>query len=204
MNNSHHSIDYKLSAIKLYLKLKSIRKTCSYLDCSKSSLQRWLQKYFENQLFENKHYKHRKTLADTKILDFIRIELIKNSTITLAKLKNKIFNVWNKNISISYLFYIIKYKLKNTLKQLRKKYYPEKKLITYRKDKFKFYKKILRKGITKIISIDETAFYLNMTKNFGRCKIGKRCYKTTHKYPFVKFNFICAIKYGKVIGFKLY
>jgi transposase len=43
-----------------------------------------------------------------------------------------------------------------------------------------------------------------MTKNFGRCKIGKRCYKTTHKYPFVKFNFICAIKYGKVIGFKLY
>lgn len=27
---------------------------------------------------------------------------------------------------------------------------------------------------------------------------------TVHKYPFVKFNFICAIKYGKIIGYKLY
>ena len=43
-----------------------------------------------------------------------------------------------------------------------------------------------------------------MTRNYGRCEKGKRCYKTTHKYPFVKFNFICAIKYGKVIGYTLY
>ncbi len=28
--------------------------------------------------------------------------------------------------------------------------------------------------------------YLNMTKNNGRCKKGKRCYKTVHVYPFVK------------------
>jgi len=45
---------------------------------------------------------------------------------------------------------------------------------------------------------------LNMTKHLGRCNKGDRCYKTIHKYPFVKFNFICAIKYGKVIGYKLY
>ena len=43
-----------------------------------------------------------------------------------------------------------------------------------------------------------------MDKNFGRSAKGKRCYKTTNKYPFVKFNFVCAIKYGKVIGYKLY
>jgi len=43
-----------------------------------------------------------------------------------------------------------------------------------------------------------------MTRNLGRSDKGKRCYKTVHKYPFVKFNFICAIKYGKVIGYKLY
>ena len=35
-----------------------------------------------------------------------------------------------------------------------------------------------------------------MHKSFGRCTKGKRCYKTIHKYPFVKFNFVCAIKYG--------
>ena len=58
-----------------------------------------------------------------------------------------------------------------------------------------------------------------MMKNNGRCEKGKRCYKTIHTYPFVqnslefklesfafwvKFNFICAIKYGKVIGYTLY
>ena len=70
-----------------------------------------------------------------------------------------------------------------------------------------------------------------MTKHLGRCEKGKKCYKTVHfkkkikvfflksrmqikkqsfliyivhKYPFVKFNFVCAIKYGKIIGYKLY
>uniref|UniRef100_A0A6C0EDE9 Uncharacterized protein n=1 Tax=viral metagenome TaxID=1070528 RepID=A0A6C0EDE9_9ZZZZ len=36
----HHSVDFKLSAIKLYLKIDSIRKVAELLDCSKSSLQR--------------------------------------------------------------------------------------------------------------------------------------------------------------------
>ena len=91
-----------------------------------------------------------------------------------------------------------------TYKQLRKKYYPEKKLVTLRKDKIQFYKTIIEKNKKNLISIDETSFYLNMTRNLGRSDKGKRCYKTVHKYPFVKFNFICAIKYGKVIGYKLY
>ena len=41
-----------------------------------------------------------------------------------------------------------------------------------------------------------------MKKSNARCQKGSRCYDTT--YPFVKFNFICAIKNGKVIGYKLY
>ena len=51
--------------------------------------------------------------------------------------------------------------------------------------------------------IDESRFYLNMIKYLGRCNKGNRCYKTIHKYSFDKFNFICAIKYVKVIGYKL-
>ena len=34
----HHSTDFKLSAIKLYLKIDSIRKVVELLNCSKSSL----------------------------------------------------------------------------------------------------------------------------------------------------------------------
>jgi len=41
----HHSIDYKLSAIKYYKKIGSFRKTCDIFECSKTSLQRWVKKY---------------------------------------------------------------------------------------------------------------------------------------------------------------
>ena len=35
MINLHHSIDFKLSAVKLYLKMKSIREVANLLDCKK-------------------------------------------------------------------------------------------------------------------------------------------------------------------------
>ena len=41
------SDDFKLSAVKLYLKIESIRKVSELLECSKSSLHRWIKKYFE-------------------------------------------------------------------------------------------------------------------------------------------------------------
>lgn len=128
----------------------------------------------------------------------------KNSTIILSKIQGELLKNKKLDISLSYIFYLIKYKLNITHKQLRSKYYPEKKLGTLRTDKQKFYKTLIDKGIQNIISIDETGFYLNMCKGFGRSDKGKRCYKTVHKYPYVKFNFICAIKYGKVIGWELY
>ena len=42
----HKSEDYKISAVKYYLKNKdNIRKTCKIFDCKKSTLQRWIQRY---------------------------------------------------------------------------------------------------------------------------------------------------------------
>lgn len=102
------------------------------------------------------------------MLKFI-ISLIKiNPTITLSKIKKKIIKKYKIDISISYLFYIIKYKLNLTNKQLRRKYYPEKKLSTLKKDKINFYKQIIDKGKRNIISIDETGLYLNMMRNNGK------------------------------------
>ena len=51
MINLHHSIDFKLSAVKLYLKIKSIREVANLLDCKKSSLQRWIVRYLETLIF---------------------------------------------------------------------------------------------------------------------------------------------------------
>ena len=195
-----HTDDYKLAAVKMYLKLNSIRQTCEYLGCSKSSLQRWVERYFEHDTVSNKEYKKRCSKIKNEHLEFIKNEIKKNPTIILSKIQGELLKKKKLDISLSYVFYLIKYKLNITHKQLRSKYYPEKKLGTLRTDKQKFYKTLIDKGIQNIISIDETGFYLNMCKGFGRSDKGKRCYKTVHKYPYVKSNFICAIKYGKVIG----
>ena len=43
---THKSEDYKISAVKYYLKNKeNKRKTCKIFDCKKSTLQRWIQRY---------------------------------------------------------------------------------------------------------------------------------------------------------------
>ena len=43
---THKSEDYKISAVKYYLKNKdNIRKTCKIFDCKKSILQRWINRY---------------------------------------------------------------------------------------------------------------------------------------------------------------
>ena len=74
-------------------------------------------------------------------------ELIKiNPAITLSKIKKKIFKKFNTDISTSYLFYIIKYTLKLTHKQLKFKYYPGKKLATLKEDKINFYKEVIKQG----------------------------------------------------------
>jgi transposase len=198
-----YSNEFKKIAVKLYLKLNSIRNVSILLDCSKSSLQRWIEIYYKNNIFYTK-YKKRKSKITNNILDFIKLNIENNPTITLSKLKKIILKKFYIKISISYLFYIIKYKLKLTHKQLRQKYYPLKKILSLKEDKYKYYKELKKIGINNIIAIDETGIYLNMRKSKGRCLKGKRCYKTVYVYPFIKFNFICAIKNGEIIGYRLY
>ncbi len=42
----HKTEDYKLSAVKYYLKHKtSMKKTCDIFECSKKSLSRWYRRY---------------------------------------------------------------------------------------------------------------------------------------------------------------
>lgn len=77
-------------------------------------------------------------------------------------------------------------------------------MLTEHEDQKVYYKRILKQPINKVISIDETSIYLNMTLNYGRSKKGRRVYLKTHIYPFKKFNVLCAIKYGKIVGIEIY
>ena len=79
----------------MYFKLLSVRKTCEYLNCSKSSLQRWIERYFENNTVSNKKYKKRKSKVKQEHLDFIKDEIKKKSTINLSELKKKLLEKKN-------------------------------------------------------------------------------------------------------------
>ena len=41
----HHSVDFKLTATKYYLKYGDLGQTCKIFNCKKSSLHRWVQLY---------------------------------------------------------------------------------------------------------------------------------------------------------------
>ena len=83
------SDDFKLSAVKLYLKIGSIRKVSELLECSKSLLHRWIKKYFESKSVSRKEY-HRESIITDKLLSYITKLITKNPAIILSKIKKKI------------------------------------------------------------------------------------------------------------------
>jgi transposase len=84
---SQYSDDFELSVIKLYLKLNNVCKIAELLNCSKTSLHRWITRYFEIGNVDRKEYSKRKSNLTDKIAKYI-VSLIKEKpTITLAKIK---------------------------------------------------------------------------------------------------------------------
>ncbi len=70
--NKHHTTDFKLSAVKLYLNLKSIREVSELLDCKKSTLQRWIVRFFESGNVDRIEYKKRESIITELILEYIK------------------------------------------------------------------------------------------------------------------------------------
>ena len=117
-----------------------------------------------------------------------------------AKLVHERFGVHLTDRSI----YTILHKNKITRKRLRSKYYPEKREGQEKQDLSEFYKKLENYDYKKTICLDETSIYLNMTHAYGRSRSGTRVIKKTNKYPYKRFNLLCAISAEKVVGWKLY
>jgi len=67
-----------------------------------------------------------------------------------------------------------------------------------------FYEKLNTYDYKRTICLDETSIYLNMKPSYGRSRSGTRVIKKTNKYPFKRYNMLCAICADKVVGWKLY
>ena len=159
--------------------------------------------YKKNKTLQRKTRKNHNLKITPEIEKYIKEYVRKYPTTTLweySKLVNEKFGVHLTDRSI----YTILYNNKITRKRLRSKYYPEKREGQEKQDLAEFYKKLGKYDYTKTICLDETSIYLNMTLSYGRSRSGTRVIKKTNKYPYKRYNLLCAISANKVIGWKLY
>ena len=146
-----------------------------------------------------------------EIEQFIKNYVKKYPTTTLWEYSKLVYKNFNIHLSDSSIYNIFK-KYKLTRKRLRSKYYPEKRTGQEKQDLDNFYKNLekynyknnYKNNYKKTICLDETSIYLNMTLSYGRSKSGTRVIKKTTKYPYKRYNLLCAISSNKVVGWNLY
>ena len=202
---SHHSEDYKETAVKHYLEGKyDMRKTCKLFKCKYQSLSRWVKQYNKDGNVNRKTRKNRNLKITPKIETFVKNYVRKYNTTTLWELSRLVKEEFNIHLTDRSIHTILS-KNKITRKRLRSKYYPEKRQGQEKQDLDTFYNTLNTKyDYSKTICMDESSIYLNMTLTYGRSKSGTRVLKKTNKYPYKRFNLLCAISADKVIAWKLY
>ena len=206
---THKSNDYKISAIKYYLKHNdNIRKTCKIFDCKKSSLHRWINQYKQTKNVTRKNripiaYKITKGQVKTVL------ELLKqNEQLTMTEL---VVNMKKKystfNITPQHLGQVIRDN-NRTRKRTRHEHFPTeryKKPIEKQTELTKFYMEVSKFQMNKIICLDETSVGAALKPTYSRCYLGKRCIiKTTSQFVFRKFTLLVAINNSKCVGKELY
>uniref|UniRef100_A0A6C0D7R9 Tc1-like transposase DDE domain-containing protein n=1 Tax=viral metagenome TaxID=1070528 RepID=A0A6C0D7R9_9ZZZZ len=200
----HHTEDYKITAVKYYLENnEDMRDTCEIFKCKFQSLSRWIERYKKHGNIIRKTRKNHNLKITPEIEKFVKEYIRKYPTTTLwefSKLINEKYNIHLTDRSV----YNILNKHKITRKRLRNKYYPEKREGHEKEDLEKFYKTLNAYDYKRTICLDETSIYLNMTLTYGRSKSGTRVIKKTNKYPYKRYNLLCAICADKVVGWILY
>ena len=203
----HKSEDYKLSAVKYYLKIKNQQETCRIFDCSERSLMRWVEKYNDTKEIKRKIRKYIAYKVKKEYVEFFKDKIKKDKTITMSDLTSKLNKKFNENLSKSQISNVIKDN-NITLKQTKLRHEPNtryKKPIDINKQLDKFYKTIKKHNLAEIISIDETSLNAYEVRKHCYETIGKKCMIKTHSQEvFKKYTGIFAITTKGVIGYEIY
>lgn len=205
----HKTEDFKLSAVKFYLKNKqSMDKVCGIFDCKKSTLKDWVHKYKkQHNITRNNRtpisYKIKKEQVKTAI------KLLKtNEQVTMNDLSLHLQDKY-KDFSITpqHLGSILRDN-NQTRKRTRHKHFPLKRRnipTNQAKEMSDFYETVKKYPLHKIITLDETSVGAGLYNNYSRCFLGKRCfYKTNDNFVFKKFTLLVAINNSKCVGYELY
>ncbi len=204
----HKSDDYKLSAVKYYLKVKNFDETCKIFNCSHRSLKRWVEKYIKCHNVKNKDRKEGSYKIKQKHIDMIKKIIKKYPDIYLWEIHELLqLKFDDYDISWQHLHDVIRDN-NLTRKRLSQQHFPK---ITRGKERDEkkevkhFFKKISKYKLSDIISIDETSIKGGLMVNYGRSELGKKCiYKTTDNKVYTKYTFVSAITTKGTIGFILY
>lgn len=203
----HHTEDYKLSAVRHFIKIRNQRETCRIFDCKRRSLMRWVEKYNTNNEIKRKNRKFVSYKVKKEHINFIQLEIDKNRTITMEQLRDKIHKKFRIEISRSHIATVVR-DINITLKQSKLRRVPQtryRREISIKQEIEDFYKEISRHNLNDIICIDETSINSFEIRKHCYNKLGKRCVvKTEDQEVFKKFTCIMAINSRGCIGWELY
>lgn len=169
-----------------------MRSTCEIFNCNFQSLSRWVKRYKNTGNVDRKTRKNHNLKITPDIEKFVKEYVKRYSTTTLWELSKLVDEKYNIRLTDTSIHNIL-HKHNITRKRLRSKYYPEKKEGQEKQDLADFYKKLEGYDYRHTICLDEASIYLNMTLSYGRSRSGTRVIKKTNKYPYKRFNLLCAI-----------
>lgn len=89
--SKHKSSDYKLTAVKYYLKGKSsLNEVCNIFNCSPKSLYRWVKRYKMIKTLQRQNRKHISYKITKQQLKYAISLINKNKQITMKELSSKV------------------------------------------------------------------------------------------------------------------
>jgi transposase-like protein len=205
----HPSEDFKISAVRHVANVShSQRRTSRELGCSRTSLQRWIQR-FEH---ENSIRRHNRLPVSYKITreqaNFAVQYLLEHQTASSAELHTAVLNRFpDFEISVSHLADVVR-DLNLTRKRTRHGHFPLQRYrvpVNRRANLRAFYAVTDAQPIDRIISIDETSLSPFMYRAYSRCRLGDRCVQSTNdNRVFTRYTFVAAITNQRVLGWELY
>ena len=205
----HKSSDVRKIAISYYLENKVTQSQVAILfKIAERTFRYWLEQYYKYKTFSRSTRDTKSYKIKQKHVDYILKVIKSNPTWSITMIRSNVLKKFNDfNISQSHLSKVIRDN-NITRKRTRIRHFPKTrygKPIDFKKEMKIFYVKIDKFSIHKIISIDETSINAEITHNYSRCELGKRCVKrTTDNRVFKKFTLVCAISSKGIIGWTLY
>ena len=156
----HKSEDYKISAVKYYLKNNvSLDDVSKIFNCPKQSLYRWIERYKKLKSLKRQNRKAISYKITKEQLSYAIEKLKKNEQLTMKELKKIIKKKFmNFNITSQHLGQVIRDN-NITRKRTRHKHYPKErygKATNIKQDLDNFYKEVAKYKLNKIICLDET------------------------------------------------